>query len=390
MSTKKAVKTVALLSVVALMGGLAACGGGGSASAEDDKTLVLLDGYTHHPEGSAWDKLVYTCVPEGYTLKRQSQKKPIDPLTIAVKENNAPDIAVLDNPTIPTAVDAGLIVDINEAGVNTEGFDENIQGPGFVDGKQYAITYGANTVGLYYKPDVLKSAGVDPASITDWDSLNAAIQKVVDAGHGGIVFSGISSEEGVFQFLPWFWGAGGSLEDIDSDAANEARDLMAGWVKNGWAPKSSLTDTQSAAWDVFLSGDYGFAENGSWQAQSASEQGYEMLPIPTKDGSGAAPVPTGGEFMVIPYQKDLNKDKQKAAADFITCMTTDKLLESANATGYFASKESVREQQLSEEAYLQPWSDAVKNARGRTTELGLQYETISSELSEKLTEALNG
>jgi len=145
-----------------------------------------------------------------------------------------------------------LITHMKEAGVDTSGFDKNIAAPGIIDGKTYGVSYGVNTLGLYYKPDILQKAGVDPAGIKDWDSLNAAIQKVVQAGFKGISFSGIATEEGVFQYLPWFWGAGGDLENPDSQAAQDARDLLSGWVKNGWAPKSSTTNNQSAAWDVFM------------------------------------------------------------------------------------------------------------------------------------------
>ena len=133
---------------------------------------------------------------------------------------------------MPTAVDAGLVTDIEAAGVDVSGFDKNIEGPGIIDGVQYGVSYGTNALGLYYNPDVLNKAGVDPESITDWDSLNSAIEKVVNAGYKGITFSGISGEEGTFQFLPWFWGAGGQLKDASgSSAEQDALDLVSGWVQ---------------------------------------------------------------------------------------------------------------------------------------------------------------
>ena len=82
---------------------------------------------------------------------------------------------------------------------------------------------GANTLGLYYNEDILKKAGVDPATITDWASLNAALEKVTKAGDKGITFAGIPGEEGTFQFLPWFWGAGANLKDLGSAQAVAGR-----------------------------------------------------------------------------------------------------------------------------------------------------------------------
>ena len=319
-----------------------------------------------------------------------AQSDLLNNLTTAVKAGNAPQIALIDNPKMPTAVDAGLVTDIEAAGVDVSGFDKNIEGPGIIDGVQYGVSYGTNALGLYYNPDVLNKAGVDPESITDWDSLNSAIEKVVNAGYKGITFSGISGEEGTFQFLPWFWGAGGQLNDASgSSAEQDALDLVSGWVQKGWAPKSVATDNQSAAWDLFLGGDYGFSENGSWQMESATEKGYKMISIPAKDG-GVAPVPSGGEFITIPTQKTKDSDKMKATAEVIQCLIDgDNLKKTNDEMVYLAAKSDVRKQQVEENSAWAPWVDAVENAEGRTTDVGLEYEDISAQLSEDLQAALN-
>lgn len=369
---------------------LAMAGCGGSTKA-DDKVIQFWDPYPQYSDGDTWDTYVKSCAPEGYTIKRQGmpQNDVLNNLTTSVKEDNAPDVVLLDNPFMPTAVDAGLITDIKAAGVDTSGFDENIEGPGIVDGVQYGLAFGSNALGLYYNPQILEKAGVDPSSITDWDSLNTAIKQVVDSGAKGITFSGITGEEGVFQFLPWFWGAGAKLDKPDSQSAQEAQQLVSNWVKQGWAPKSVATDNQSAAWDLFLTGEYGFAENGSWQAASAKEKGYKVIPIPAKNG-GVAPVPTGGELATLPLHKTKQEAKVKAAAQVITCMTTDKNLAKTNETlGYLAAKKSIRDSQAKDNEQWMPWIDSVESAQGRTTDVGLEYEQISATLSKNLQTALN-
>ena len=94
----------ALLAAVSL----AACGSSGSSGA-DDKVIEFWDPYPQYAEGSDWDTYVKDCAPEGYTIKRQGlpQNDVLNNLTTAVKADNAPDIAVLDNPFMPTAVDSG-------------------------------------------------------------------------------------------------------------------------------------------------------------------------------------------------------------------------------------------------------------------------------------------
>lgn len=382
-------RVIALIAASAAAVSLAACG---SNSSQDSKTIEFWDPYPQKNDSSTWAKYVTNCAPEGYNVKRigYAQSDLLNNLTTAVKAGNAPQIALIDNPKMPTAVDAGLVTDIEAAGVDVSGFDKNIEGPGIIDGVQYGVSYGTNALGLYYNPDVLNKAGVDPESITDWDSLNSAIEKVVNAGYKGITFSGISGEEGTFQFLPWFWGAGGQLKDASgSSAEQDALDLVSGWVQKGWAPKSVATDNQSAAWDLFLGGDYGFSENGSWQMESATEKGYKMISIPAKDG-GVAPVPSGGEFITIPTQKTKDSDKMKATAEVIQCLIDgDNLKKTNDEMVYLAAKSDVRKQQVEENSAWAPWVDAVENAEGRTTDVGLEYEDISAQLSEDLQAALN-
>ncbi len=150
---------------------------------------------------------------------------------------------------------------------------------------------------------MLQAAGVDPSSVKDWDSLTAALAKVKAAGKKGITFSGINTEEGSFQFLPWFWGADADLTKLDSAKAEEALNLWKGWIDEGYAPNSVIQKPQTTSWQEFQSGDFAFGENGTWQKDAAKQMGAGVITIPAKDG-GAAPVPTGGEFFTIPVQQD--------------------------------------------------------------------------------------
>ena len=59
------------------------------------------------------------------------------------------------------------------AGLDTSDVDENLLAAGVVDGAEYGIPIGANTLALYYNKEILDAAGVDPATITDWASLTA-------------------------------------------------------------------------------------------------------------------------------------------------------------------------------------------------------------------------
>ena len=399
MNTKRTRPWAAAAVAVLAVGGLAACGGGSdsgdSANGGGGKlsTVTFWDPYPQYDDSSEWAKYVQACAPDGTTLKRTSIPNGdiLNELTTAVKEDNGPDVVLLDNPAVPDAAVSGLLAPASDAGIDTDGPDANLAGPGTVDGVTYGVPIGANTLGLYYNEDVLTKAGVDPASITSWDTLNAALEKVTKAGSKGITFAGISGEEGTFQFLPWFWGAGADLKDPGSDAAVEAGQLVSDWIGKGYAPKSAITDNQSASWDLFLTGDYAFAENGSWFAKAASEQKFKavMMPIPGKDG-GAAPVPTGGEFAVAPTHKDNSSAHYDAAKQVIACLVgAGNQVKTDDQLGYFAANGDERQKQIDSDAIWKPWADAITSAQGRTTDLGPDYTATSGAISTAEQAALN-
>ncbi len=288
-TTRTVRRSAAVLLATAVATSLAACGSsdgssgsdGGSSSAAVTQ-IGFWDPYPQYDDSSDWAKYVQSCAPSGATIKRTTAPNTdlINNLTTAVREDNAPDVVFLDNPAVPEAASSGLLVPIDEVGLTKGDADANLAGPGTVDGKTYGVPIGANTLGLYYNEKVLEDAGVDPSSITDWASLNAALAKVTGAGHKGITFAGVPGEEGTFQFLPWFWGAGANLKDPGSAQAVEAGQLVSDWIGKGYAPKSAINDNQSASWDLFLTGDYGFAENGSWFAKAAADQKFPIAMMP--------------------------------------------------------------------------------------------------------------
>lgn len=366
---------------------------GDAAKGTTTAEIKFWDPYPQHTDGSDWDKLVKSCAPQGSTITRTSapQTDLFNQLTTAVKEGTAPDVVVLDNPMMPEAVSSGLLATAKQANIDTTGVDPNLLGPGVVNGEAYGVPFGSNALGLYYNADILTKAGVDPASITSWDALNAALAKITAGGDKGITFSGVTGEEGVFQFLPWFWGAGANLNDISSVQAVSAGQLLSGWIGKGYAPKSALTDNQSAAWDLFLTGKYAFAENGSWFASAAAKSKFKVgvIAIPSKAG-GVAPVPTGGEFAVAPLQnKDASNHYANAAA-VIKCLTQgDAAIKTNETLGYLSARADVRAAQVKANTVWTPWVKPVEGAQGRTTDLGAKYVTVSSQLSQAIQGSLN-
>ncbi len=376
---------------------LTACGGGSGSSGSSSSaggTYTFWDPYPQFDATSDWGKRVTACgTAAGVKLKRTAYDTTDlgNKALLAAQQGNAPDVMLVDNPVVSTLVEAGILNKTSDLGLDTSSIQKNIIGAGTIDGASYGVPIGANTLALYYNKKVLTAAGVDPGSVRDWASLTAALKKVKAAGKKGITFSAINTEEGSFQFLPWFWGAGGDLTELDSAKGVAALSLWKQWVDAGYAPKDVLQNTQTTSWQEFATGNYAFSENGTWQLGNADQAGfsYGVINIPAQNG-GSAPVPTGGEFVTVPVQQDTSR--YAASKKIVNCLTSDSSLLATDTTlMYVAPTSAVQSEQVKKNAELKPWVAAVAAARGRTSGgLGTKYPTISQPMWTAVQAALSG
>ncbi|MFC6023422.1 extracellular solute-binding protein [Plantactinospora solaniradicis] len=357
-------------------------------------TYAIWDPYPQFTDDSAWVKLLESCgTSAGVTVERTGYDTTdlTNKALLAAQQDNSPDVLIIDNPVISTLAQAGALTTTEENKLDTSAMEPNLLGAGQVDGKTYGVPIGANTLALYYNKDLLAKAGVDVASVRDWASLTGALAKVKGAGKKGITFSAIGTEEGSFQFLPWFWGSGAQLTALDSPQAVAALALWADWLGQGYAPNSVINNTQTTSWQEFASGDYAFSENGTWQLANAEKLDFEygVIPIPASSG-GTAPAPTGGEFVSIPVQGDTGR--YAASQKLVACLTSaDNLLTTDTTLSYIAPVAAVQAKQVAADAKLTVWVDAVKAAKGRTGDnLGTKYPKISEPLWNAVQAALSG
>jgi multiple sugar transport system substrate-binding protein len=391
------------LAVLAAVGGLAACGspssggdGGstGASQAAGGGVYTIWDPYPQYDKSSEWVKLLETCGTQagvkvertGYDTSDLTNKA-----LLAAQQDNSPDVLIVDNPVVSTLAEAGVLTTTEENKLDVSAIAPNLLAAGQSGGKTYGVPIGANTLALYYNAEVLKKAGVEVASVKDWASLTAALEKVKASGKKGITFSAIGTEEGSFQFLPWFWGSGANLTKLDSPEGVSAVALWTDWLKKGYAPNSVINNTQTTSWQEFESGDYAFAENGTWQLANAKKAGFDhgIIPIPGKDG-GTAPAPTGGEFVSIPVQSDTAR--YTTSQKLVTCLaSTDNSLTTTTTLSYIAPTEAVQAKQVAANADLKVWVEAVKAAKGRTSDdLGTKYPKISEPMWGAVQAALSG
>jgi multiple sugar transport system substrate-binding protein len=368
--------------------------GSGSSAAAGGKTFTIWDPYPQFDSSSAWTTLLNSCGSQaGVTIKRTSYDTTdlTSKVLLAAQQGVAPDVLILDIPVVSTLAEAGVLTDTTQNHLDTSAVQPNLLGAGEYQGKTYGVPIGANTLALYYNKNILKAAGVDPSTITDWSSLTAALAKVKATGKTGITFSAIGTEEGSFQFEPWFWGSGANLTKLDSAQAAAALNLWTSWLKDGYAPNSVINDTQTTSWQEFAAGKTAFSENGTWQLSNAAKAGfpYGIIPIPAENG-GAAPVPTGGEFVTLPQQSDTSR--YTTTEKLVSCLTSaDNAYNTDSTLSYIAASGAVQAKQVDATPALQVWVTAVHSGKARTgDDLGTNYPKISQQLWTAVQSALSG
>ena len=394
MKTSASRRAAAALLAVALTGSASACSDDTAPSDQTAKPFAVWDPYPQFDASSAWTTLLTKCGTEaGVTVERTGYDTTdlTNKALLAAQQGNSADVLIVDNPVVSTLAEAGVLTTTDDNKLDTSVMQPNLLSAGQSGGKTYGVPIGANTLALYYNKKVLDTAGVDIASVKDWPSLTAALGKVKTAGKKGITFSAIGTEEGSFQFLPWFWGSGANLTQLDSPQAVSALTLWTGWLKQGYAPNSVINNTQTTSWQEFATGDYAFAENGTWQLANAGKAGFDygVIAVPGI-GGGTAPAPTGGEFVSIPVQSDTGR--YATSAKLVSCLTSpDNLLATDTTLSYIAPTTDVQAQQVDQNPDLTVWVDAVNAAKGRTGDnLGTRYPKISESLWNAVQAALSG
>ncbi|HEX5203145.1 MAG TPA: extracellular solute-binding protein [Actinoplanes sp.] len=385
------------VAALSLAAGMTACSNDSAtepAGGSGGGTYTIWDPYPQFDDTSDWVKLLQKCGTDaGVTVKRTGFDTTdlTNKALLAAQQGNSADVLIVDNPVVSTLAEAGVLTTTDDAKLDTSGIEPNLLAAGQLDGKTYGIPIGANTLALYYNKKVLDAAKVDPATVKDWASLTAALEKVKAAGKKGITFSAIGTEEGSFQFLPWFWGAGANLTQLDSAQGVASLTLWTDWLKKGYAPNSVISNTQTTSWQEFATGDFAFSENGTWQLANAKKTGfaYGIIPIPAQAG-GTAPAPTGGEFVTAPVQKDTGR--YATSEKIIKCLTNeDNALTTDTTLSYVAATKAVQEKQVAANPELKVWVEAVGAAKGRTSDnLGTKYPKISEQMWTAFQAALSG
>ncbi|MGY5765235.1 ABC transporter substrate-binding protein [Brachybacterium sp. DNPG3] len=126
-----------------------------------------------------------------------------DKLATQVAGGDTPDVIQMDEKYLAEYGERGVLLDLREAGLNTDDFAEGSVEVGEVADKGLlAINAGLNAVAIIANPNVFEAAGVDLPDDTTWtwDDMLATAQAISEATDDGVYgMTQIATVQAVFQ-----------------------------------------------------------------------------------------------------------------------------------------------------------------------------------------------
>ncbi|MGP9537266.1 sugar ABC transporter substrate-binding protein [Brachybacterium sp. AOP43-C2-M15] len=379
--TRRAVSTGAV-AVPGLLA-MAACGGSGGegSSAGDDSTLRVVDYYNTPADDEVIQETLEAVGAEvGVTIDRE--KVPGEQLIQKVLQMSSsktlPDLLMLDNPDLQEIASSGALAPLEDFGIDTSGFTEDILEAGTFEGKVYGLAPTVNTIALFYNRALLADAGAEPP--VTWDDLKETAAELTSGDVYGIAFSAIATYEGTWQFLPFMWTNGGDETDLGSPEVAGASRLWADLVTAGSASKSVINWGQGDAMDQFKAGKAAMVVNGPWNIvglqTDAPDLDWDVVIIPVPNEGSESVAPLGGEVWTIPQTGDAEKQK-KAAEVLQRFVSAENQLTMGSARNTIPADIEAAETFAHEHPELATFVEQVSTARSRTGKLGPDWPTTA-------------
>lgn len=267
----------------------------------------MIEEYNQLPEGKA--KVTLELIPRNELLKKY---------TLGVATGQLPDIAIVDNPDTASFAAMGMFIDISDKFSSWED-NQFLEGPlksGQYKDIQYALPLRSNCLALWANEEHLKAAGVEAMPET-WEDLLAVCEKLKAVGGNAypLAFSAVKSEEGVFQFMPFYQSTGATINEADSEAGIKAFTLLSDLAGKQYISSECINWTQGDVEKQFAAGNASMMIGGCWQipnlAADAPDMGYQIGYIPKESVFSTS---MGGENIGITK----SAEDVEACWDFLT------------------------------------------------------------------------
>jgi len=193
-------------------------------------------------------------------------------LRTVIRANQTPDMAEIQLTWAPELAATGALLELNLAdfGYRPEQFWPGALRGSLWQGKLYGIPKRNETMAFIYNKEIFQKAGLDPTKGPEtWEDVKNFSKQIKEkTGKPGFgLVAKLNNGNTPYRYMPMAWAYGGAALDetddapkyeksnFDSDGNIQALQWIQEVYVNGWAPQSSLTNTQTEIYDLFISGE---------------------------------------------------------------------------------------------------------------------------------------
>jgi multiple sugar transport system substrate-binding protein len=273
-------------------------------------------------------------------------------------------------------------------------------------GHLWSVPFATNNMGLFYRPDLFRTAGIKELP-KNWAELRSVAKQLTQGEQHGIQLPLGKGEWTVFSWLPFMWSGGGDLATNPVNLANsgsqQALQLWRSLIDEGSATLSM--PERGYELDRFLAGKVAMQITGPWTLGqlAGSKVEYGVLPIPgvgvreasrreaSQNENRAAHTVVGGENLFMMKNKP---ERSTAAWEFMQYVLSPEFQKDwAMGTGYLpvniAARQSSEYQEFVKKTPgLKVFIDQA--VRGKSRPIGPGYSEISEDLGRAIEAVLLG
>jgi ABC-type glycerol-3-phosphate transport system substrate-binding protein len=252
-------------------------------------------------------------------------------LLTAVQGGNAPDVSTVDQIWVAAFAAAGAIEPLDDvakgAGVTADTFFPGAWASANYDGKLWGIPFNVDVWQFsFYNDDLLKAAGVDPASIATFEGLKAAGEKLTDAANGkfGIGLFAHKGEDTVVVMDSFIFSNGGKVLNDDgscgltSEASVGALAYLASLAP--YAPAGMANASSGDMRELFLNGSLAIEFWPALEQPTLQKSKINWDFVNGTAPEGKTAIGTYGGWNLVMYANSPNKE---AAWKFIQFLTQE-------------------------------------------------------------------
>ena len=238
------------------------------------------------------------------------------------------DVVNLDVTWVPEFAEAGLISRLDDDLLD-EDVIPSVARTGVWRGHTYAVPFNSDVGLLYYRPDVLRDAGVEPADLprsgTTWPELYAMMRRVADDEDRAVADSGWTGQLDTYEGLTVtaveaFASIGVSLTDADGRYSADPESLEEGLNeledRVEHAAEGAESSREYESLNDFARGRTAFLRHWPYAYQQLRQS------LDEDDGLGVAPLPgkavLGGQNLAVAA----NSPRARAAVALIRFLTS--------------------------------------------------------------------